>query len=346
MVNGLGVLGWGVGGIEAEAAMLGQPLSMLIPQVVGFRLHGKLREGSTATDLVLHGHRRCCARRASSGSSSSSSAPGLAALSLADRATIANMAPEYGATCGIFPVDDETLRYLRLTGAAGRQIELVEAYRKEQGMFHSTATPEAEYTERLELDLGDVEPSVAGPKRPQDRVSLSRRAKSFDDALPSLTKPKKKTPARRSLRSTATTSDRLRARVGAVARREARLGRHRGDHELHQHVEPVGDGRGRPAREEGGRDGPVDQAVGEDVAGAGLEGGHRVPRRGRADAVPRAAAVPHRRLRLHDLHRQLGPAAAADLRRDRGRAIWSSPACCRATATSRGASTPTCAPTT
>jgi aconitate hydratase len=195
MVNGLGVLGWGVGGIEAEAAMLGQPLSMLIPQVVGFRLHGKLREGSTATDLVLT-VTEMLRKAGVVGKFVEFFGAGVPTLSLADRATIANMAPEYGATCGIFPIDDETLRYLRLTGRAPADVELVDAYAREQGLFHTSSTPEADYTNVLDLDLGSVEPSVAGPKRPQDRVSLFQTRKSFEDALPSLAKPKaKKKPA-------------------------------------------------------------------------------------------------------------------------------------------------------
>ncbi len=191
MVNGLGVLGWGVGGIEAEAAMLGQPLSMLIPQVVGVRLHGKLREGSTATDLVLV-VTQMLRKLGVVGKLVEFFGPGVAALPVADRATIANMAPEYGATCGIFPIDDETLRYLRFSGRAADQIALVEAYAREQGMFQDATTREAVYTDVVDLDLASVEPSVAGPKRPQDRVSLYQTKKSFEDALPSLVKPKKK----------------------------------------------------------------------------------------------------------------------------------------------------------
>jgi aconitate hydratase len=191
MINGLGVLGWGVGGIEAEAAMLGQPLSMLIPQVVGFRLHGKLREGSTATDLVLT-VTQILRKAGVVGKLVEFFGPGVAALPVADRATIANMAPEYGATCGIFPIDDETLRYLRFSGRAPAQVELVEAYAREQGLFHDASTKEAEYTSVLDLDLASVEPSVAGPKRPQDRVSLYKTKASFEEALPSLVKPRKK----------------------------------------------------------------------------------------------------------------------------------------------------------
>ncbi|HUD12274.1 MAG TPA: aconitate hydratase AcnA, partial [Terracidiphilus sp.] len=188
MINGLGVLGWGVGGIEAEAAMLGQPVSMLVPQVVGYKLTGKLREGATATDLVLT-VTQALRKLGVVGKFVEFYGPGIAALPLADRATISNMAPEYGATCGIFPVDAETLRYLRLTGRSEEQIALVEAYYKEQGLFHTTASPEAEYTQSLELDLSAVEPSVAGPKRPQDRVLLKDAAASFAQQLPTLLSP-------------------------------------------------------------------------------------------------------------------------------------------------------------
>ena len=189
MVNGLGVLGWGVGGIEAEAAMLGQPVSMLIPLVVGVRLTGRLREGATATDLVLM-ITEMLRKHGVVGKFVEYFGPGLRDLPLADRATIGNMAPEYGATCGIFPIDKETLKYLKLTGRSDEQIALVETYAREQGLFHDEKTPEAEYSELLTLDLASVEPSLAGPKRPQDRVLLSQAAESFTKALPSLIKPK------------------------------------------------------------------------------------------------------------------------------------------------------------
>jgi len=188
MINGLGVLGWGVGGIEAEAAMLGQPVSMLIPQVVGVKLSGRLCEGATATDLVLT-ITEMLRRHGVVGKFVEYFGPGLKDLPLADRATIGNMSPEYGATCGIFPIDRETLAYLRLTGRPEEQIALVEAYCREQGLFHDESTPEAEYSERLTLDLATVEPSLAGPKRPQDRVPLSGAKQSFENALPSLMKP-------------------------------------------------------------------------------------------------------------------------------------------------------------
>src|SRR5713101_3834165 len=189
MINGLGVLGWGVGGIEAEAAMLGQPVSMLIPLVVGVKLTGRLREGATATDLVLT-ITEMLRKHGVVGKFVEYFGPGLQDLPLADRATIANMAPEYGATCGIFPIDKESLRYLKLTGRSEEQIALVEAYAREQGLFHDANTPEAEYSELLSLDLASVESSLAGPKRPQDRVVLSKARESFVQALPSLIKPK------------------------------------------------------------------------------------------------------------------------------------------------------------
>ena len=182
MVNGLGVLGWGVGGIEAEAAMLGQPVSMLIPQVVGFRMTGSLPEGATATDLVLR-VTEMLRNKGVVGKFVEFYGPGLSSLRLADRATIANMAPEYGATCGIFPVDDLTLGYLEFTGRSPEHVELVRAYMKEQGMFRSDETPDAEYSDNLHLDLGSVEPSLAGPRRPQDRIRLSDVKQSFFTSL-------------------------------------------------------------------------------------------------------------------------------------------------------------------
>ena len=182
MINGLGVLGWGVGGIEAEAAMLGQPITMLIPQVVGFKLTGQLPEGSTATDLVLTVTQMLRAKGVV-GKFVEFFGPGLANLPLADRATIANMAPEYGATCGIFPIDKETLVYLHLTGRSDDQIALVEAYARAQGMFHDEHTPQAEYSDMLELDIGSVGPSLAGPKRPQDRVDLGQAKQTTEKYL-------------------------------------------------------------------------------------------------------------------------------------------------------------------
>ncbi len=188
MINGLGVLGWGVGGIEAEAAMLGQAVSMLIPQVVGFRLTGKLAEGATATDLVLT-VTEMLRKRGVVGKFVEFYGPGIATLPLADRATIGNMAPEYGATVGIFPVDQETLRYLEFTGRTKEQVTLVAAYMQEQGLFHTPDAPEPVYSDTLSLDLSTVEPSLAGPRRPQDRVPLRAVGRAFLDALPTLVKP-------------------------------------------------------------------------------------------------------------------------------------------------------------
>ncbi|HWO16617.1 MAG TPA: aconitate hydratase [Solirubrobacterales bacterium] len=182
MVNGLGVLGWGVGGIEAEAAMLGQPISMLLPQVVGFKLDGQLPEGATATDLVLT-VTEMLRRRGVVSKFVEFYGPGLATLGLADRATIGNMSPEFGSTCAIFPVDAETLRYLDLTGRPTETIELVDAYAREQGMFHEPGSPDPVFSDTLELDLGDVVPSIAGPKRPQDRVPLAQAKQAFIEAM-------------------------------------------------------------------------------------------------------------------------------------------------------------------
>jgi aconitate hydratase len=182
MINGLGVLGWGVGGIEAEAAMLGQPMSMLIPQVIGFKLHGELPEGATATDLVLT-VTEMLRRKGVVGKFVEFYGPGIANLPLADRATIGNMSPEFGSTCAIFPIDAETLRYLEFSGRPRELIELVEAYAKEQGLWHDEDSEEPTFSDTLELDLGDVVPSIAGPKRPQDRISLTESRESFREAL-------------------------------------------------------------------------------------------------------------------------------------------------------------------
>src|SRR5215208_4843336 len=182
MINGLGILGWGVGGIEAEAAMLGQPMSMLIPRVVGFKLHGELQEGATATDLVLTVTQMLREHGVVS-KFVEFYGPGIPNLPLADRATIGNMSPEFGSTCAIFPIDAETLRYLEFSGRTKERIELVEAYAREQGLWHDESSDEPTYSETLELELGQVVPSLAGPKRPQDRVSLTEAKSSFRMAL-------------------------------------------------------------------------------------------------------------------------------------------------------------------
>ncbi|HEX7121635.1 MAG TPA: aconitate hydratase AcnA, partial [Gemmatimonadaceae bacterium] len=182
MINGLGVMGWGVGGIEAEAAMLGQPVSMLIPDVVGFKLYGRLPAGATATDLVLTVTEMLRKKRVV-GKFVEYYGPGLSSLSLADRATIGNMSPEYGATMGFFPVDAETLKYLRLTGRDEAHVQLVEAYCREQGLFRTDDTPDPIYSDTIELDLSTVEPSLAGPKRPQDRIPLRSSKRMFHESL-------------------------------------------------------------------------------------------------------------------------------------------------------------------
>ncbi len=219
MVNGLGVLGWGVGGIEAEAAMLGQPMSMLIPQVVGFELHGELPEGATATDLVLT-VTQMLRERGVVGSFVEFFGAGLAGLPLADRATIGNMSPEFGSTCAIFPIDAETLRYLEFSGRPHAQIELVEAYAREQGLWHDESSEQTTYSDTLELDLGDVVPSIAGPKRPQDRVALSEAREAFracsaatSPTTTSATRPPRRASLRATRRRTATT---IRRRTTAV----------------------------------------------------------------------------------------------------------------------------------
>ena len=351
MINGLGVLGWGVGGIEAEAVLLGEPVSMLVPRVVGFRLTGELPEGATATDLVLSVTQILRAAGVV-GKFVEYFGHGLVGLPLADRATIGNMSPEYGATCGFFPVDEETLRYLRLTGRPAEQVELVEAYCRAQGLFHDPDhTPE--YSQVIELDLGDVEPSLAGPRRPQDRVPLTEAKSSFLESLSSFGVPYRNGSPDKEIADTFPASDP--ASTGAPGhespseteeekhpepvavalaepeqtrrprldgrrdvRPRARLRRHRRDHELHEHVEPVRDGRRRAAGEERGRARPRPQAVGEVEPRAGLQGRDRVLRQGRPDAVPRGARLPHGRLRLHDVHRQLGAASARDLGGGRG----------------------------
>lgn len=187
MINGLAVLGWGVGGIEAEAAMLGQPISMLIPEVIGFKLTGKLKEGTTATDLVLT-VTQMLRKKGVVGKFVEFYGSGLNGMPLADRATIANMAPEYGATCGFFPIDKETIEYMKLSARPEKVIALTEAYAKEQGMWRDENTPDPVFTDTLELDISTVEPCIAGPKRPQDRVILGNAPKSFAEALPSLQK--------------------------------------------------------------------------------------------------------------------------------------------------------------
>ena len=312
MVNGLGVLGWGVGGIEAEAAMLGEALSMLVPQVVGFRMTGALPEGATATDLVLT-VTEMLRKIGVVGKFVEYFGPGLASLSLADRATLGNMSPEYGATCGFFPVDDATLQYLRLTGRPDERIALVEAYCKENMLWHD-ADDHPTYTRVVELDLGTIEPSIAGPRRPQDRVPLHTAAAAFREALPSFgvdygnakdealaesfpasDPPAHAEPGHEESAAVAVVETEPAAAVStATDRPRPRLRRDRRDHQLHEHLEPAGDGRRRPAREEGGRARPRAQALGEDQPRARLARRHRLLREGRPDrrTSTRSASTP------------------------------------------------------
>ena len=322
MINGLGVLGWGVGGIEAEAAMLGQPLYMVTPQVVGFRLVGKLREGTTATDLVLT-VTQMLRKKGVVEKFVEFYGPGLAEMSLADRATIANMAPEYGATCGFFPVDDETLAYLRKTGRSPAEVDLVERYSKEQGLFRTAATPDPVFTDTLELDLATVEPSLAGPKRPHDRVALSRDEGVLPQGPHGAGEGARLRPRRGGHRQGG-------GRRGARAegRAQARLGRDRRDHELHQHVEPLGDAGRGPPRPKGRPPRPARPGLRQDEPRPGVEGRDRVPPQGGPAARPRGPRLPRGGLRLHDLHRQQRAAAGRGVEggerrqaRGRGRAL-------------------------
>ncbi len=298
MINGLGVLGWGVGGIEAEAAMLGQPVSMLIPEVVGFRFTGELKEGVTATDLVLTCTQMLRARGVV-GRFVEYFGPGLATLSLADRATLANMAPEYGATCGFFGIDDKTLDYMRLTGRTEENIALVEAYAKEQG-FWIDPSVEPVFTDTLELDLGTVVPSLAGPKRPQDRVSLPE----VDDVFNAdMEKVYKKAQARVPVEGKDFDIGDGDVTIAAIT-------------SCNQHLEPRRPGRRGPRRQEGERTGPEAQALGQDLAGARLAGGHRLSGKGRASVASRRRWLQPRRLWLHHLHRQFRPAGRADQQGD------------------------------
>ena len=344
MINGLGVLGWGVGGIEAEAAMLGQPVSMLIPQVVGVKLTGELHEGATATDLVLT-ITEMLRKHGVVGKFVEYFGPGLPELSLADRATIGNMSPEYGATCGIFPVDKESLTYLRLTGRSEEQIALVEAYCREQGMFHDEKTPEAEYSELLTLDLRTVESSLAGPKRPQDRVTLSQAGESFRLALPSLLKPK--SSAQVAAPAAVASGN---ASSGSVPKQVDRWEQEGGspsaigidNHKFEEHVPPdvkkslrhgsvviaaitsctntsnpsVMVAAGLVAKKAVEKGLTVPPWVKTSLA-PGIESGPRLSGEGRAAALSRENKIPHCGLRMHHLHRKLRAAAQGSFGGDR-----------------------------
>ncbi len=297
MVNGLGVLGWGVGGIEAEACMLGQPISMLIPDVLGFRLTGRLPEGATATDLVLTITERL-RKHGVVGKFVEFYGPGLEHLPIADRATLSNMCPEYGATVAIFPIDEMTLDYLRLTGREESRVRLVEAYARAQGHVpHGRdAGSRLRRAPGAGPGFGRTEhrrpPAAAGPRHAATGEGLVRAG-----AGPH--------PGRAQAAGGAGGGDGWRGDLGGGARG----GGDRVDHELHQHLEPERDDRRRSAGEEGGRARPQRETVGQDQPGAGIEGGDRVPSRGRPDAVSRSAGLPPGGLRLRDLHRQQRSAA-------------------------------------
>ena len=276
MVNGLAVLGWGVGGIEAEAAMLGQPVSMLIPEVVGFKLTGRMMEGTTATDLVLKVV-QMLRKKGVVNKFVEFYGEGLDHLPLADRATIANMAPEYGATCGFFPIDGETLRYLRQTGRDEARIALVEAYAKENGMWRG-ADYDPVYTDTLQLDMAEIVPAIAGPKRPQDYTPLNLAARRLLQDRRRLSRHRRlerrredgrrgrrrwRSPRHREVRKTA-------AGRGRGLHDPRRLGGDRGDHLLHQHLEPLRDDRRRAGGAQGAGARAEPQALGEDLAGAGV----------------------------------------------------------------------------
>ena len=350
MVNGLGVLGYGVGGIEAEAVLLGQPLYQPMPRIVGVRLHGELPRGSTATDLVLVVTEMLRAHGVV-GAFVEFAGDGLAGVTLADRATISNMSPEFGATATLFPIDDETLAYLRLTGRSETRVALVEHYARAQGLWR---VPGADplFDELLELDLASVVPSVAGPRRPQDRVPLDALRENFrsnfpdglgdaasgaptdaqrrcrrgrlgcvvpgqrsDVALPGRPArgPGTRCPGRRGGRHARVPGGRGRGHRG-TRDDPHRLGGNRGDHVVHQHVQPDRDDRGGAPRPERRGARLARRTDRQDFAGAGLQGGHRLSRGGRPDGPARAARVRPCRLRLHDLHRQLRPARRTDRR--------------------------------
>ena len=321
MVNGLGVLGWGVGGIEAEAAMLGQPVSMLIPRVVGFKLNGSLPEGTTATDLVLT-ITQMLRKHGVVGKFVEFYGPGVSAVPVANRATIGNMSPEFGSTAAIFPIDGETVRYLQLTGRPAAQVALVEAYARIQGLWHDPAAPEPSYSEYLELDLSTVVPSIAGPKRPQDRVSLSDAKDAFRSVLPNYATqddvdvecedsfPASDAPASNSRANgrphkptlaTAEDGTYVRADHGSVVIASITSCTNTSNPQ-------VMIGAALLARKAVER-GLAAQAVGEDDAGPGLQGGHGLLREGRPRAVPGQARLQPGRLRVHHLHRQLRSAA-------------------------------------
>ena len=299
MVNGLGVLGWGVGGIEAEAAMLGQPVSMLLPEVIGFRLTGRLKEGVTATDLVLT-VTQMLRKKGVVGKFVEFFGSGLSNMTLADRATIGNMAPEYGATCGFFPVDAETIRYLTMSGRAENRIALVEQYAKAQGMWRESGSADPVFTDLLQLDLGEVVPSMAGPKRPEGRQALESIADGFEKAME--TEYRKDAGSHQAL-----------CRRGRIIRSRPWRRGDRRDHLLHQHLEPERADGCRPACPQRQSARAEAEAMGQDFARSRQPGRRRISRQVRPAEGARPDRLQPGRLRLHHLHRQFRASAGADL---------------------------------
>ena len=295
MVNGLGVLGWGVGGIEAEAAMLGQPVSMLIPQVVGFKLSGKLPEGATATDLVLT-ITELLRKHGVVGKFVEFYGQGVSSVPLANRATIGNMSPEYGSTVAFFPIDEETVRYARLTGRAPHQIALIEAYAKEQGLWHDPSA-QPTYSEHLELDLGTVEPSLAGPKRPQDRVPLNSAKTRFRAALSDYAPAATATGDQPPVPVTLDDGTTCQLDHGAVVIAAITSCTNTSNPQVMLAAALLARNAVDP--------GSCQQTVGQDDARARLEGRHGLLPAGWPHPVPGETGFPSGRLRLHHLHRQL-----------------------------------------
>ena len=343
MVNGLGVLGWGVGGIEAEAAMLGQPVSHADPARRRLQAHRRDPGGRHRHRPRAHDHRACCASTAWSASSSSSTATGVAAVPLANRATIGNMSPEFGSTCAIFPIDEVTLDYLRLTGRSAEQVALVEAYAKEQGLWHDPARRAGLLRVPRARPVAPSCPSIAGPKRPQDRIALTDAKERVPQGAAHLRRrTTRATPGRRRASRPATPRRRAAPTAPTAASRPpTSRRRHRPSHRARCRSRPPRARRSRSTTASSSiasitsctntsnpsvmmaaallaknavEKGLTVAAVGQDLAGAGLEGRHRLLREGRPLAVPREARLPPGRLRLHHLHRQLRPAARGDLR--------------------------------
>ncbi len=303
MINGIGVVGWGVGGIEAEAGMLGQPVYFLTPDVVGVNLRGKLRGGVTATDLVLT-ITEMLRKAKVVGKFVEFFGEGVENLAVPDRATIANMAPEYGATMGFFPVDGATIEYFRGTGRTKDEIAAFEAYFKAQGLYGTPKAGQIDYSQTLELDLATVAPSLAGPKRPQDRIEIGKVKSTFTSLFskPVADNGFAKKPAD------------LGQAIQNPRRDRYRLGRcpDRCHYVVHEHVEPQRFARRRTARQEGCRERAVGQAAHQDVACTRLSRRHRIPDQGQAPAVPGEAGLLSGRLRLYDLYRQRRSARRTD----------------------------------